>query len=204
MPQTTTTLTGVPGQPGQLYDLAAMRSGDMISLVAGTTIPFGVLCELNSTGVLQPVQDTNANWPPTGTAAGTSLAGISVWDPMGAEQGFVNPAVPPTTAGSSAPGYLKGQRVPVLRRGRIWVPWDGGGMPTRIGNINVWHSSDASHPQGVFTFSAANTGAGVEVSICPSSIETFNPDLTAASFTDGFGNTVTIIVVSIDLPGQGS
>jgi hypothetical protein len=209
MGQTNYSLGPNPGVPGKVWDLSALRTGDIVSFVAGILIPFGVMVELNSTGKLQPVQDINANWPPTGTVAGTSLAGVSVWDPEGVMQDFLGsaPTVPPTGGGSSTAGYPKGFRVPVLRRGRIWVQYDNTGTATRIGAVNVWHSSDGTHAQGVFTFAAPATTAGAEVSVAPVSFEFWNPENTTAtigSFTDAFGNVVGMAVVNVNLPSSGS
>jgi len=207
MGQTKYTLAPLAGVPGKIFDFAALQSGDIVSFVAGTTIPFGVMCELNASGVLQPVQDINANWPPTGASSGTSLAGVSVWDPEGVMQDYLGsaPTIPPTGGGSSTKGYPKGFRIPVLRRGRVWMAYDGQGTPTRIGSVNVWHSSDGTNPQGVITFTATSATAGAEVSTAPSSFESFNPDGTQAfSSQDQFGNNVSAIVVSVNLPGFGS
>lgn len=206
MPQLSTSRKTIPGVAGQIYDLSAISAGDIASFPAGTDIPFGVLCELDSNGALQPVQDTNANWPPSGAANATSLAGVSVFDPEGVMQDFIGsaPAIPPNTTGSSTTGYHKGMRVPVLRRGRIWMQFDGQGTPTRLGPVNVWHSSDGSHPQGVITFTATATTAGSEVSTAPPSMESFNPDGLAGLYTDGFGSSAGIIAVSVNLPGYGS
>jgi hypothetical protein len=205
MPQFSTSLTTVPGVAGQIYDLSAIGAGDIISAVAGEVIPFGVLCELNASGTLQPVQDINADWPPVGTAAGTSLAGISIYDPEGVMQDYLGsaPTIPPTGEGSSTSGYPKGYRVPVLRRGRIWMQFDGQGVPTRIGPVNVWHSSTTGL-QGVITFTATSGTAGSEVSQAGAYLESFNPDLVAGEYTDAFNTTAGIIACNINLPGSGS
>lgn len=207
MGQTNYSLGPIPGFPGKIFDLSALRSGDIVSFVAGVLIPFGVLCELDSNGKLQPVKDINANWPPSGATTGTSLAGVSIWDPEGVMQDYLGsaPSIPPSGGGSSTQGYPKGFRVPILRRGRVWMAYDGQGTPTRLGAVNVWHSSDGTNPQGVITFTATSATAGAEVSVAPPSLESFNPDGTqVGSFTDPFGNTVGIIAVSVNLPGYGS
>jgi hypothetical protein len=207
MGQKSTTLAPLAGVPGKIYDLSTIQNGDLVSFVAATAIPFGVVCELNASGQLQPVQDINANWPPSGALTGTSLAGISVWGPENVMMQYLGtaPPVPPTGAGTSTPGYAQGARVPVLRRGRVWAAYDGQGTPTRIGSVNVWHSSTGANPQGVITFTATSGTAGSEVSTAPSSFESFNPDGTQiVSGNDQFGNAVSAIVVSVNLPGYGS
>jgi hypothetical protein len=203
MPQLNYSLGPVPAVAGEIYDLSAIGPGDIVSPVAGTLIPFGVLCELSSTGVLQPVQDINANWPPTGATAATSLVGVSVYDPMGVMQDYIGsaPSVPPTGNGSSTSGWPKGMRVPVLRKGRIWMQFDGGGTVNRIGPINIWHSSDGTHPQGVVTFTATATTAGAEISTLGAAFQSWNPEGDAGAYEDGFGTTNTIICVSVNLPG---
>ena len=207
MGQTNYSLAPLAGVPGKIFDFAALQSGDIVSFVAGTLIPFGVMCELTSSGTLQPVQDINADWPPSGATTGTSLAGVSVFDAEGVMQDYLGsaPSIPPSGGGSSTKGYPAGYRVPVLRRGRIWMAYDGQGTPTRIGSVNVWHSSTGAHPQGVITFTATSAGAGTEVSTAPSSFESFNPDGTQAfSGTDSFGNAISAICVSVNLPGYQS
>jgi hypothetical protein len=207
MGQTSTLLAPLPGVPGKAYDYAAIQRGDIVSATAGVPIPFGVLCELSSTGVAQPVKDTNANWPPNGLVSGTSMLGISMWGPENWMEDFLGnaPSVPPAGGGSSTAGYAKGARVPFMRVGRIWVAWDGTTPLARIGNVNVWHSSDGSHAQGVFTMTATATTAGAEISAAPSSMEVWNPDNTQFfNGTDQFGNTVQTFVLGINLPGSGS
>jgi hypothetical protein len=56
MPQLSVTQNAIPAQPGMAFDAEASRR-DVVSRVAAVNIPFGVLCELTSTGTAQPVQD---------------------------------------------------------------------------------------------------------------------------------------------------
>jgi hypothetical protein len=199
--QTSYSTGPTPAIPGMPYDPSSVASGDVVSIVAGVVIPFGVLCELSG-GKLQPVQDTNANWPPTGTAAGTSLVGISLQGGIAVEQGYLTPPVPASTAGSTSSGWPVGFIVPVMRRGRIWMSYDNTGTATAIGSVNVWHSSDGTHAQGVATFAATATTAGAEVSTAGAYLESFNPDGTqAGSFTDGWNVANGVLAVTINLPG---
>lgn len=100
--------------------------------------------------------------------------------------------------GSTASGWLKGMMVPFMRRGRIWTLWDGGGTVTRIGPINLRHSSTGANPQGVFTFTAAQTTVGNEIDIAPSCV-VWNPNLASGSYVDPFGNSFKTVPVGISL-----
>ena len=51
---------------------------------------------------------------------------------LGFEQGYFPFAVPPSTAGSTGLGYPKGVAIPILRKGRIWMAYDGGGTPLHL------------------------------------------------------------------------
>ncbi len=205
MPQTSYSQLPAPGTPGMIYDAQAIGGGDIVSFTAGVVIPFGVLCELTPTGLLQPVQETNANWPPLAGTATNAIAGVSVYDPLGVEMAYLGFQVPPSITGSSTPGYPKGAKVPVMRRGRVWMAYDGLGganaTNVRLGAANVWHSSDATHPQGVITFTATATTAGAEVSNCPASMEVFDPGNKKGQYTTGFGTVYGVIPMSINLPG---
>jgi hypothetical protein len=198
MPQLNYNLGPIPGIPGQLMDINAVGLGDIISGVAAVVIPPGVDLEFNSSGLLVPVSDLTAAWPPAGGAGVTAHAGVSIYDLAGFEQGLFPFAVPPSTAGSSATGYPKGAVVPVLRRGRIWMQYDGGGTPARIGGVNVWHSSDGTHPQGVLTFSATAVTVGAEIGAA-AGITAWNPTLLAGTYTDGFGVTWGVCGASVNL-----
>ena len=194
-PQTNIAIGPIAGMPGQAYDSEASNR-DVVSRVAAVNIPFGVYCELNASGLLVPMQDAT-----TGSSFAPLSWGISLFAPFGAEEAYVPFTVPNVGTGATASGYLKGQAVPVMRRGRVWASWDGGGTVTRTGPINVNHSSDGTHPQGVFTFSAVSPTAGHEIDIAPS-VTTYNPDLvvtTGSSFTDSFGNVFSTIPVEIHI-----
>jgi hypothetical protein len=196
MPQTSIPQNAIAGQPGMAFDLEASNR-DVVSRIAAVAIPFGVYCELNGAGLLVPMQDST-----TGTNFNPSAFGISLFDPLGVEENYVTFPVPASTAGSSSSGYLKGQSVPVMRKGRIWAATDGGGVATRSGPINVEHSSTGAHSQGVFTFSAVSAVSGNEIDIAPS-VTVYNPDLlyggTGQAMTDVFGNTYNSIPVEINL-----
>jgi hypothetical protein len=189
----------IPGVPGQLLDLNAVGLGDIVTAIAGALIPPGIDCELNAAGLLVPVSDLTASWPPPGTAGGTAHYGVSIYDLLGFEQGLPGYTVPPSTAGSTGTGYPLGSAVPILRKGRIWMQYDGGGVPLRVGQPNVWHSSDGSHPQGVLTFSAVSAVVGAEIGAAVGGMNTWNPNLTAGMYTDGFGVSWGICAVSLNL-----
>ena len=202
MPQLTVTQNAIQAQPGMAFDAEA-SARDVISVVAAANIPFGAYCEFTAAGLLQVMQDatTGASFVPT-AAGGCKPAGIAMFDPMGVEQNYTPFAVPATTSGSTSSGWLKGQAVPVMRRGRIWVLGDASGTQLNYGPINVNHSSTGSFSQGVFTFSAVSATAGHEIDIAPSCIA-FNPTLAGGtsglSVTDPFGNVFKMYPVEINL-----
>lgn len=100
--------------------------------------------------------------------------------------------------GSQASGWLKGMLVPFMRRGRIWTAWDGGGTLVRGGPINLRHSSTGANPQGLFTFTAAQTTVGNEIDIAPN-CSVWNPSLSAGAYVDPFGNSFNVVPVGISL-----
>ena len=191
MPQTSYSFTAIPAQPGMAYDME-QSNRDVVSVICNANIPFGVLAELDGNGLLQPVQDAT-----TGGSFKPALAGITMFDPLGVEESYVQFAVPPSGAGSTAVGWKKGMSVPVMRRGRIWVLGDASGNILRTGPINVWHSSTGANPQGVFTFQAASAAAGAEIDVAPDCLS-WDPDLKGGTFTDPFGNVFKTYIVEID------
>lgn len=192
-------LSPIPGQPGQPLD-NELSSQDVVSAIALTVIPFGVVCELVSTGgklFCQPLQDT-------GTAGSflPDYGGISMLDVAAVEQSYIPYAVPASGAGSSNAGYPKGFAVPLMRRGRIFAQWDGLGATKLIGSCNVWHSSDGTHNQGVISFTATATTAGAEIDALSVAFQAFDTNGVGGTYTDSFGDTVSIVPIAVNLPGH--
>lgn len=186
-------LPAVPGMPFDMNDTA----NEVRSYPAAVAVPFGVAVELTSSGV-QPAQTSTTGAPPA------AMIGISVFDPA-REQSF--PPDPHT--GVSSTGYAAGEMVPVMVKGNIWVQTDGGGTwPATFGTVNVWHSSDGTHPQGVFTKTAPSSTAGAEIDTAAAWVSGFTPMPQASAqsfvgtFTDGFGNTVKIAPLTVNFPGH--
>lgn len=184
--QTVYNLNPPIGLPGQKFDNGPM---EVRSFPAHTDIPFGQLCEfvtVSGNREIQVVQDA-------GTAGSflPVLAGVSLINPMH-EQAYVN------AGGTAGAGYWrKGEMVAVVRRGRVWAAFDGGGTWPEYAVVRVWHSSDGTHSQGVFTMTAAATTAGAEIDLAPSCL-----GIEAGSVqngTDFSGDTITAAVVSINL-----
>ena len=138
-------------------------------------------------------------------ASSRLFLGFSIFDPA-REQSLpvlgVNPGGIQTAA-----GYAAQEMVPVMRSGTIYVltdsateqaswanPWPS------LGAINVWHSSDGSHFQGVFTQLAASAVSGAEIDALPTSIIGRDPSR-QATYQNGFGAVFSIAVVEINLPG---
>lgn len=183
----------LPGLPGALMDPSAFEGGDIVTCTCASVIPFGIAVEYKADGTVQPVQQTG--WPP---AAPLAIAGIVIRNPF-VEQALAAYAVPPTTAGSTFVGYPKGFRIPVLKRGRIWMAYDGGGTPPKFGVFNIWHSSTGASPQGVATLTATSASAGVEIGAAPAGLSVYNPGLLAKLYTDPWNQSVGIMGVQVNL-----
>ncbi len=192
MGQLRVNLGPIPAMPGQLMDLNSVAIGDIVSAVAVEVIPPGVLCELDTNGLARPMKETAGNF------AASSFIGVSALDIAGFEQGYTAFAVPASSAGSVATGYLIGAVVPFLRKGRIWMQYDGGGAPVKIGAVNVWSSSDGTHARGVLTFTGTSGTAGAEIQNLATLIA-WNPTLLAGSYTDGFGVATGVCGASLNL-----
>lgn len=187
-----------PAQPG-LRMGATMSSDDVITVIAAALILPGQVCEFTAAGLLQPLQDTG-----TTSSFLPSYAGVALYDPL-IEQSYVPYTVPPSTSGGSvALGYPKGFAVPVMRRGRIWAIFDGDlSTITKYpldGAINVWHSSDGSHLQGVLTGHATETTAGAEIDVLPvANFKTFDLLAQAGLYTNVFGSQFGVGPISVNL-----
>jgi hypothetical protein len=171
------------GQPGTYYYLAA-------AIAAATA---GTLTELyNGTGAAGQI--VIMKYQPI-------AGGICLYDELGAEENYVPFQVPISANGSTSPGYLKGQVIPLLRRGRIWVLGDAGGTINPYA-INVWHSSTGANLQGVFTFSPSSQTVGAEIDLAPGIIPwpaTNTGAAYPASATDPFGNLFKAYPVEVNL-----
>ncbi len=199
MPQTAYNLEPAIAVPGMPFSPA---TSDVIeSRPALVPIPFGVAVELvvqNDIEYVQPLQDAG-----TGGGFTPALFGVSVYDPA-REQAL--PVLGVNPGGISTPSqYAAGELVPVMRSGRIYAQtdgaanWGGTAWPS-LGQVRVWHSSDGTHDQGVFTMAAASATAGAEIDECPTSI--IGRDVgRVQTYTNGFGATFNIAVVEINLPG---
>lgn len=186
--QTTFNLNPGNGVPGQMFDDGPK---EVRAFPAAHDIQFGVLCEfvtVSGNREIQMVQDSGT----TGSFT-PNLAGISLYDPMH-EQAYANLGATP-----GAGYWRKGEMVPVLRRGRVWVQFDNGGTWPEYATVNVWHSSDGTHNQGVFTMTATQTTAGAEIDAAPSTIQGIEKALAQGNFTDFSGDTVGVAVVAINL-----
>lgn len=184
--QTVYNLNPPIGLPGQKFDNGPM---EVRSFPAHTDIPFGTLTEfvtVSSNREIQVVQDagTTSSFLPV-------LAGIALINPMH-EQAYVN------AGGAAGAGYWrKGEMVAVVRRGRVWAAFDGGGTWPEYAAVRVNHNSDGSVGAGVFTMTAAQTTSHAEIDTAPSCL-----GIEAGSVqngTDFSGDTITAAVVSINL-----
>ena len=201
MPQTSYTLEPVIGVPGMPFSPAT--SNVVESRPALVAIPFGVAVELVVSGGIEYVQ-------PLSDAGTTSsflpaLYGVSIFDPA-REQALPVLGVNPGGI-QTATGYAANEMVPVMRSGTIYVLTDSATQQASwanpwpsLGAVNVWHSSDASHFQGVFTMLAASATTGAEIDACPTSI--IGRDIgRQQTYTNGFGAVFSVAVVELNLPG---
>jgi hypothetical protein len=88
------TQRAINGQPGQPFD-AEVSLRDVVSRTCSALIPYGTLCEMDTNGLAVPVQDVG-----TTTTFLPNLLGISMLDPLAAEQAYVPPTVTTTLAGT--------------------------------------------------------------------------------------------------------
>lgn len=186
--QTTFNVSPPSGMPGMPFDNGFVDGRSFPALVA---IPFGVLCELvlsNGNYFAQPLQDT-------GTAGSFTpvLAGVSRYNAQREN------ALPNFSGSAGGGAYKAGEMVPFARRGRIWVQFDGTGTWPEYATPHVWHSSTGANPQGVFTMHATQTTVGAEIDNAPAGVLGIEAALAIASYTDGFGNTLSAAVVSLNL-----
>jgi hypothetical protein len=199
MPQTQYNLDPIIGVPGMPFSPA---SSDVVeSRPAAVFVPPGVAVELvivNGAECVQPLQDA-------GTAGSftPALYGVSIYDPA-REQAIPSLGVNPGGIDGKA-GYAAGEMVPVMRSGRIYVQTDANASTwaaawPSLGQVSVWHSSDGTHAQGVFTMLAASATAGAEIDLCPTSIIGRDSGR-VQSYTNGWGTTFNLAVVEINLPG---
>lgn len=189
--QTTFNVSPPAGMPGMPFD--NMKGNDVRSFAAKVNIPFGVLCEFTTlvdgvTRAIQPVNDA-------GTAGSflPRLAGVSLYSAE-REQAYQ------AAAGGGSGFWKAGEMVPCMRKGRIWVAFDGVGTWPDYNTVNVWHSSDGSTLQGVFTMHATQTTLHSEIdNVPPAVVLGTEAALAIVSYTDGFGNTLSAAVVELDL-----
>jgi hypothetical protein len=179
----------VPGVPGMPYQ--DWNSLTIVSYPAGAVIQPGVAVELVS-GLLYPLKDAG-----TTTTFLPKMVGVAMFDPVGGENSY-----PPATGTNvvSFAGYAVGQMVPVARKGQVWVQTDAGGTWPEFAAVNVWHSSDGTHNQGVFTMTAPSATAGAEIDALGAGVLGVHP-AKAGTYTDGFNQSIKVAVVELNLPG---
>lgn len=125
---------------GQSYD------GEMdgvVSAIAQGAIPFGALVVLDSNGL--------ATVPSAATL--TKPLGVAMYSPAAAYQ--------------AAGGYVDGDVIPVMRRGKVWAKTSGT-QPSTLTSVQVRHASTDGNSEaqyrGDFTATAVSTTAGEEKS----------------------------------------
>lgn len=199
--QTSYVLTLDVGVPGQLEDLNL--DSKIVSYPAGESIQFGILTEVDSAGLLHPVQGVS-NVITGGVGATSRLAGVSVFD-VAREQQLA------ATGGSSGSGYYQsGEMVPVLRKGRIFGRCDSTVAQNVYGAIGVWHPSaaDSNGIRGVFSMATSSVTVNSELQTCPATIVTVR-DVSTGAPQRAAGPPVTapgvwtcICLLEVNLPGS--
>jgi len=188
MPQLAVTSACVPGVPGMPF--SAWNDVRIRHYVAGAVIQPGTLCEVSSSKA-QAVQDagTGASFLPT-------LLGVAMFDPA-MENSYV---ITGGTTEATFPGYQIKAMVPFAYYGEVWVQCDVTTSWPDMGVVNVWHSSNGTFNQGVFTTTAAQTTSHQEIDALESNIRGVRSEV-AGTFVDGFNQSVITAVVMLNLPG---
>lgn len=179
----------VPGMPA---DEGLERQ--VFSAPAGEAIPFGRLCEVDSSGNLFLVKGTGA------AITSGKLAGISIQD-VAREQSLA-------TSGSSGSGYYgQSEMVPVMRKGRIFAAFDGSvtnvQAPFVAPGVNHPSTTDASGIRGVFSGGTVTTTAGAEITQTGTNI-LYVRDVstqTPARGAAGTNNYQYVALIELNLPG---
>ena len=188
MPQLAVTAAAPPGLPGTPF--TAWGDNRYRHYVAGATIQPGTLCEIVS-GKAYPCKDA-------GTAGSflPALLGVAMFDPA-MENSYV------TTGGTTEatfPGYAAKAMVPFCYSGEVWVQCDVTTSWPDMGVVNVWHSSNNTYNNGVFTTTAAQTTSHQEIDALEASIRGVRAEV-AGTFLDGFNQSIITAVVMLNLPG---
>lgn len=179
-PQTDYSLQPQIAVAGQLYKYSV--SDELVDYVASVAISPGQLCEVVAATSGSASQEDTCR--PAQSVSGTllPLAGVAIYkDPRAPALGFTFPG------GGGV--FNPGDRVPLLRRGRIYANWTGAasGQGSLIG-VNYEHST-ATGPQGYFTVAATSATTGAEVDIA-----------TGCRLLRSIGST-TLCLVEVNLPG---
>lgn len=148
----------MPIQVSYSSTMAPVRAGmpldsfpvDEVSYPAGEAIPYGVMVELVN-GVARR---------PQGTTTTMNVVGASMYDPTRES----------SVIGSSGLGYVVGDAVRVMRRGRIVLQFSGTtpGLDLNATSLNISHSSTTATNRGTITDAATATTAGAEIQAAPS------------------------------------
>ncbi len=204
MPQVAYNLEPIVGVPGMPFSPAGSNVVESRPALLSAGVAFGTAVELVVSGGVEYVQQLQDS----GTTSSflPALLGVAVWDPA-REQAL------PVQGGTSSSGiqtysgYAQYEMVPVMRSGTIYVQTDSvtqqaswaNAWPS-LGQVLVWHSSDGTHAQGVFTMLAASATTGAEIDECPTSIIGRDP-ARQVTYTNGWGATFGGAVVELNLPG---
>lgn len=159
--QLTYGLDHVVATPGQIGD--ASNAAEYTSFPASEAIPFGRFVEV-------PAGGTTCRLPQGTGQEINGLVGVSVY----------RDAMPPG-------GYQIGDEVTILRRGRIWVEFNGTGA-TELEDARVKHSSTIVTHRGKATDAAADGTATTEISGVNGKFR-------------GANSLSTVALVEINLPG---
>jgi hypothetical protein len=200
MPQTVYNRDAVFGIPGQPFSSGFADWIESRPALTAMNINFGTLVELVVVSGKEYVQMVQS-----ATTGGTAFAkafGVSMYDPA-REQAL--PALSPSTGIAGNAFYAPGEPVPIMRRGTIWVLTDGaaawsGALWPSLGAVNAWHSSTGVDLQGVFTMKAAQTTAGHEIDIVPTTIIGRESEK-VQTYTNAWGAVFNVAVVELNAPG---
>lgn len=154
MPQTSYTIDHAAAVAGQVVNGDLYRGRYEVS----ETLSFGRLCELHTDGKLRA---------PQGTTLGKVIGGIPY-----------NASLPPALVGGVyVNGWTSNDMPRVLRRGQMWVEYQGT-APAVEAKPNVMHSSTIATHRGKVTADATSAVAGSEITAAPEGIHVIKVDTT--------------------------
>jgi hypothetical protein len=186
--QTDYSLFPYVGGAGQRY--RASSSDEVVDYVALATIQPGQLLEVVTVAAAESPTGESEGVRPAQSASGAlkPVAGVAL---------YVETYAP--LPGQAAPPnyFMAGDRIPVLRKGRVYAQWSGTTQGVLV-TANYYHeSTGATAVQGVITDAATSATAGSEVDALPAGMRVVRP--TAQS---GQRSAPNCVLLELNLPSS--